>query len=78
MIDIIRKYKTRSGRNVVILAVDIPGSQPVVGYCEDAIGDIPFVGKWCMDGSYHAPALCDCCDKVHSKKSAMDLEAVNE
>ena len=76
MIDMTHKYKTRSGRDVVILAVDIPGSQPVVGYCEDAIGDIPFVGKWCMDGSYHAPALCDCCYGAHSKKSALDLEEI--
>ena len=52
MIDIIRKYKTRSGRNVVILITDSPGAEPVVGYIIWPGEDTVTAESWNAVGKY--------------------------
>ena len=52
MIDITRKYKTRSGRDVVILTTDAPGAEPVVGYVIWEGEDTVTAESWTAAGKY--------------------------
>ena len=49
------KYKTRDGRDVVVLCDDAPGMFSLVGYVIDAYGDSN-AHKWLRSGKYHGKA----------------------
>jgi hypothetical protein len=65
VIEISKKYRTRSGRAVRILCTDGPGRKPVIGYWlgEDSHIEEWHIEEWHIDGSYF----------YSEKESSLDL-----
>lgn len=65
-----KKYKTRGGNDVVILTVDAPGEQPIVGYVEYGHTTIVMPACWSKVGDYY-PTTSDCSN--YPTGSSLDL-----
>lgn len=56
MISMDKKYRTRDGRPVRVLATDARGEQPVVGLVYELEADKETLRRWSIDGKWRAAA----------------------